>query len=391
MSSYSEGSIGYHSVLSISQSTLNQPLSSTSKGKIEQNFLHLINRLPNSADKMEYIPVYNAAGIENIDQILHELNEEDVNYEIVQGFRNAKPLTILDHFRAVADRDTVAYSRVLFVVDREDVEKYGLLLVKTSYHGFPDAVRCSLNEDNPGGLGASLDIGHQNWAYVREMTYPSDPLKPYRRYGVYNSVLGLEHSSDCSIQITTYDSPREHNPRFYDLLRTLSHGLGDLNEYNENFPEDGRRSEFRDIYVGISTPGKSVEEIKAMHAGVAAENNLDQEYFIFIDQDWEKEGLLFAKFHPKSEEDGLQGGNDEFRHPATSVKAGELLNWIFMGLMTWEDAKASAPADLVEQRKLNEERAQRELEEHRKKMEEYNQRLREAEAQGEEGKTDTAD
>ena len=366
-----------------------KPTHTNLKNKVEQNLSYHTTLAVDSEFNltMENMPVYNTVGTKDIQQILHKLNEENELYELVPGFHNTKPLAVLDHFKAVADRDLLTHSRVLFVVDREAVEKHGLLLILTSHHGFLDAVRRLLNEDDTGGLGAALENGCQNWEYVREMPHPSDPLKPYRRYAVYNSALGLENSPNESIQITTYDSSRYANPRLFDLLQTLSRGLDELYPFSEDLPkvipEDGRRAEGPDIYVGVTTTGKSIDEIKTMHVGIAKENNLDQDYFIIIDQSWETEGLLFVKLQPEDKEEELQRGNDEFRHPATSVKAGELLNWIFMGLMTWEDAKASDPVDVEEQRKLNEETAQREFEEHRKMMDEYDRRQREAEAQGE--------
>lgn len=259
-----------------------------------------------------------------------------------------KPLDVAAYYRGVLGEE-----KIVIVLDQKDVDKCGLLMLNTSYYGFPDALRHFVNEDT-ASAAASYDCMHTEWWEAREMSLEGDnPLQPYRRYAVYNSALGFGDITKESIQVEPTATLQQTHPDFYALIRTLNNGLGGLS-YPE--PDGHRPAEWRDIYVAITAPSMSLDKIKLAHAGIASENNLDQEYFIFIDQDWEKAGLLFVKLLPNDIQKDLQGQHDEFRDPSTSVQVGELLNWIFHGLMTWEEAKAVVPVDRKEQQKIEDEK-----------------------------------
>ena len=76
---------------------------------------------------------------------------------------------------------------------------------------------------------------------------------------------------------------------------------------------------------------RDLDRIVAKHARYARANDLDPIHFAVVDNtDWEERGILFIKV---TKDDAF----DRFRRKGPT--AGEMLNWIFIGLMTWEEAK----------------------------------------------------
>ena len=296
---------------------------------------------------MSAISVYNPAAAENADQIVDELGEDASCFELIEGFHGSKAQDILKHFKNNATGPEGDTEAVFFIIDQKDTAKHGLLMVNANRNGFPDAVRRPLT-NKPGNEALSFEGGMMDWFEARG-TYPGGESlshRPCRRFAVYNTALDLDNITEDTLHACSDPSIQAKHPQFNTVIKTLNDGLGSL-----SWPTGDDNAEFRDIYVGKFAPSSTLDVIKQNHKSYAMEKNLDLETFIFIDQAWEKEGLLFVKLFPNEQEaGGVQ--SDEFRYPITSVQVGELLPWVWTGLMTWEDAKAEVPADRKEHQRM---------------------------------------
>merc|ERR1712072_580061 len=71
-----------------------------------------------------------------------------------------------------------------------------------------------------------------------------------------------------------------------------------------------------------------LDEIVSQHREIASRDNLSAEFFAAIDERYETDGALIARAPPDQ---------DSFR--CKGPAAGEILGWIYLGFMTWDEAK----------------------------------------------------
>jgi hypothetical protein len=129
--------------------------------------------------------------------------------------------------------------------------------------------------------------------------------------------------------------PPAQRDSFEVALKWVNDGVGQMGqeeEYddraNRDLPCDAQRS----IYRAVIGEGMSegLDEIIQHHAAYAESQNLDPTMFAVVDTPaWETEGILIVRIQPEV---------SSFRREI--LLAGEMLNWIFIGFLTWDEAKA---------------------------------------------------
>ena len=227
-------------------------------------------------------------------------------------------------------RDQDINNACIFIVDRKPVAEHGIIHVKLDYNGAPDAFYAPLYEctglasHNPTVTASygrtvanSIWYGERAGATSKE----EERLRPYHAFAVYDLLPASITSSD--------------KRAFNMLLLLLEGGLhyNELTELKDLNPQ--HTVPYRNIY--FAAPGRSriIEEIKTDHPALAAERGHSRRMFVVVDGEYKDKGLLFVRLgggEQRNEDD------DEFRH--RGPKAGELLNWIWSGFMSWEEAKA---------------------------------------------------
>lgn len=105
----------------------------------------------------------------------------------------------------------------------------------------------------------------------------------------------------------------------------VSEGQPD-NEAAESEQDD---DESHTLYKAAHTDDRDIRYVLDNHASYAQENRVDPSLFAAIDGEYETEGPLIVRVKP---------GQDSFR--CKGGVAGEILRWIFINFMTWDEAKS---------------------------------------------------
>jgi hypothetical protein len=154
----------------------------------------------------------------------------------------------------------------------------------------------------------SLSIDNTTWSETRESCNDQPPpLSADKQFLVYGWNIS---SSSLSV-----------------ACRDMNDGIGALNAMDD--PTLEGCTEFRSIY--IEGPLETdMDKIKAKHCQVARERGCSETMFAVADPNhYEKEGLLLVKL-----DEGVDGGMIRKDLPI----AGEILNWVYLGLWDWHDA-----------------------------------------------------
>lgn len=104
----------------------------------------------------------------------------------------------------------------------------------------------------------------------------------------------------------------------------MNDGLGALNAQEQL----GGFAEYRSIYVK-GPLGHDLGEIKTRHCRVAKEMGFSDSMFAVVERDNCQEGVLLVK---------LDEGSDHKHVRRKLPVAGEILNWVYLGLWTWQKA-----------------------------------------------------
>ncbi|KAG5937890.1 hypothetical protein E4U53_008120 [Claviceps sorghi] len=200
-------------------------------------------------------------------------------------------------------------SKLFLVFDSTDLSERGALLVSLDeYHGFDDAVRLLPEEAND--VISSLSISNEDWYTVRQnVPEVKTPTTPLEYFALYNAI------------------PKKDD--FSNALRAMNKGLQDMGLSDPD--EEGDADELPKFYKPARSGNRSLDQIISDHPFYAQENRLDEARFAVIDGDYRQKGALLVQVSPE---------RDSFRCAADL--AGEILRWVFINLMTWDEAKALA-------------------------------------------------
>ena len=171
--------------------------------------------------------------------------------------------------------------------------------------GFIDAARFSANV--AGSAIASVSVGNSFWAEAIEDVL-SHPI-----FAVYPAARSLNTNS--SLQISLCDE--------------LQRGLADRKQYSDGV--------LNCRLAATSSPVEEVvdEDVSAIarqHSGGLGEGKWDGEFFVVADEvDWGQWGVIVGR---------VGDGGDRVETCRKSVDvAAEILLWIRVGLLTWEEAR----------------------------------------------------
>ncbi|RMY76503.1 hypothetical protein D0862_13731 [Hortaea werneckii] len=213
----------------------------------------------------------------------------------------------------------------LFVVyDRKEADQQGVLVVNLApKHGYPDAVR-----ELPGNAIetiASLSIGHTYWFEQQETDEEhKTELVPQDWFALYNLMSDKAEFSNAKIMMNRGVQ--------YIGVEEDEEDDDEENDQNENGDEGGSHEDSpvlsREFYRGVKPDTTVLDEIVSRHREIASRDNLSAEFFAAIDERYETDGALIARAPP---------GQDSFR--CKGPAAGEILGWIYLGFMTWDEAK----------------------------------------------------
>ena len=289
--------------------------------------------------KAATVLVYNLIRAPNIHDIVYTLNYSVQNHDVLFIAADSIPFTSPREIACHHTRLCLEMGRpdhdICLVVDRHPAETEGLLMTNVNYYYklMPDAVRMPPNETTANAVRSLLSNRKQAadascWESLRmgaDLGWSDEKTcswRPREKFAIYNLD---EDSKGNTFTAVIARLQGGLDQAHYDDGKGIRDKYGDEQEYLEH----KNRSYYRQVYVGMDACGKTLQEVKVDH--VEANNSVDKTMFAVLDSSWNDKGLLFVKLG----DDGKKG--DEFRH--TGLKTGELLSWIWHGLITWEEAK----------------------------------------------------
>ena len=275
--------------------------------------------------------VYDTTGSDNPQEVIHQISgyqgDETFRLESLPGQTAQRTI---QHHRDSVQHDDEYYNNLFLIVDRPNVSEQGVMMVNLeAYESYFDGVRVEANA--AGDAVGSLSIVNTDWSENRE-NYSDEKtnLYPFDWFALYNRL------------------PSQEVVSFNSALKAMNDGLGvldlddeDDDDDDDNDDDDGGRQPVaqREYYRAVKvTDDKNLNQIIADHAQYAETHNLDPNMFAVVDDaDWKSKGMLMVKVTPE--------GVDMFRRKGPA--AGEMLNWIYIGFMTWEEAKTWDSSTIV--------------------------------------------
>ncbi|KAK5991702.1 hypothetical protein PT974_07735 [Cladobotryum mycophilum] len=202
--------------------------------------------------------------------------------------------------------------------DHHPLGTRGVLVVtlRADYHGLPDAVRQL--PSYAAMCAGSLSIGNSDWQPQRTVAFSNsqEGQEPIPHFILYNLL------------------PENDRDAFNKVAQAIDEGIHEID--GNTFSGDADASAQYDPekvlerYHPVTPENKDLDEISTRHGQLAADLGLDANRFAVVDQQRENEGTLLVQVEPK----------DQFRCKGPSD--GELLWWISISFMTWDDAKEFA-------------------------------------------------
>ncbi|KAH6691589.1 hypothetical protein F5X68DRAFT_259610 [Plectosphaerella plurivora] len=294
----------------------------------------------------------------------HEREEGDEDSFFTETRLGEGTQALIKHHRATTPVDNTddIHPRLFMVVDSPDLQGRGVLLVSLKeYHGYNDALRFSI--ESARNIHSSLILAIENWStcrYSSEMV--NTPAMATKWFALYNllpegreddfkkaleamneglQMVGLdeededdeEGAEDVTDKAQEDDMPDEKIPEenIGDEQDDDDADQGDVEDEDlpdaEEEPEEG----YDEIYKAVSPELQVLQNIKDEHATRAKEDGMDPVFFAVIDEDYETQGPLLVR---------VDGEGDSFR--CKGPVGGELMRWIFVKLMTWDEAKSFA-------------------------------------------------
>ncbi|KAG6007345.1 hypothetical protein E4U43_000331 [Claviceps pusilla] len=234
--------------------------------------------------------------------------EDTENFKIEQLSGQNTQAVIQRHRQGNHD-ESDTNPKLFLVFDSTDLAERGTLLVSLDeYHGFDDAVR--LLPEDANNVISSLSISNEDWYTVRQdVPEEKTAATPVEWFALYNSV------------------PKKDG--FNHALRAMNKGVQDVGVSGPD--EEGDADELPKFYKPVRAGSRSLDQIISDHPFYAEENGVDPSRFAVIDGDYRQTGALLVQVSP---------GRDSFR--CKGDVAGEILRWVYINLMTWDEAKAFA-------------------------------------------------
>ena len=311
-----------------------------------------------------FFKIYNNARVSNARALLDNTEYADKADETyrVDSYSGHTALETLQYHRNIVQPNQDYVMGLFIIIDRPDLAEQGVLIVDLeSEHGHFDGLRFDI--ENAGNVLASLEVGNDSLSEEREgRPDRKTPFHPYMWFAVYDLISAPSSSSSSSSSSPSVTTSAEERLKleqpFRSALFYLDDGLSSLayeSDSGENFKDKGRSRMMRRIYRSVrpedihsgvsdrSSETKILDQIIANHIHHAQVNAMDPSMFVVVDDiDWEDKGVLLIRLTT------TQNGSvevDQFRRKGPT--AGEMLNWIYIGLMTWEEAKAWDNSSLV--------------------------------------------
>ncbi|KAG5978968.1 hypothetical protein E4U55_005700 [Claviceps digitariae] len=233
-------------------------------------------------------------------------NEEDFEtfrVELLDGYSTQE---VIEHHKEINHNESGTNSTLLLVVDSTDLEERGMLLVSLEeYHGFDDAIR--LIPEDANNIICSLSISNDDWFTVRQdVPEVKTAATPLEWFALYNAMA------------KKYD--------YYSALREMNVGLQEMGV--DQAEEDGDPAEVPKFYKPARAGNRNLDQIISDHPFYAEEHDVDPDHFALVDGDYRTKGALLVQLVPE---------RDSFR--CEGYVAGEILRWIYINFMTWDEAK----------------------------------------------------
>ncbi|CAG7565362.1 unnamed protein product [Fusarium equiseti] len=248
-------------------------------------------------------------------------------------------------------KNSKIHPRLFIVVDTTDLDNRGVLLVALDeYHGFNDAVRGPVEEKRDELM--SLSIANDDWSTARQISDEDKPEAVPKKYFVVYNLLSDREAFDEAFEklnsglseVNVQDDENDENMEAdVDFGDEEGEGNDDTNEQDDDEWEDEEEAEDEEIgedeekdeeswdhyYKAFKPEVQNLSNIKDTHRSRALEHNQDPNMFAIIDGKYESQGTLIIRVSP--EEDSFRCKDDV---------AGEILRWIFISFMSWDEAKA---------------------------------------------------
>ncbi|KAG5925933.1 hypothetical protein E4U42_003814 [Claviceps africana] len=233
-------------------------------------------------------------------------NAEDAENFKVEKLVGQKTQHVIQRHRDANHNESGTNSKLFLVFDSPDLSERGTLLVTLDeYHGFDDGVR--LLPDDANGVISSMSISNEDWYTVRQDVPDSmTPMIPLDHFALYNALTRRED--------------------FNYALMAMNKGLQDVGVSDP--AEEGDVDELPKFYKPVRALNRNLDQIISDHPLYAHEQGLDEAHFALIDGEYRHKGALLVQVSPD---------RDSFR--CEGEVAGEILRWVFINLMTWDDAK----------------------------------------------------
>ncbi|RYP22513.1 hypothetical protein DL765_001571 [Monosporascus sp. GIB2] len=292
-----------------------------------------------------------------IQTLCHDERQELVEKAHVEIRLGQTTQAVIQYHRDNTPGEGDIHPKLFLVVDSGDFQNRGVLLVSLDeYHGYNDALRYPI-EEGRDSLN-SLCVGNDDWFTFREGS-----RQPTKWFSLYNllpedqeegfrealqkmneglQMVGVNQDEDDDIEARWVTDDEEGSEGsigspIRDALGGEGEGDGDEASLGEGVPGEDEEEVQPDeegwdqIYKAAYAENRDLDQIMDGHALYAQENRRDPSLFAVIDKEYETEGLLIARVTPE---------RDSFR--CKGEVAGEFLRWIFINLMTWDEAKSFA-------------------------------------------------
>ena len=264
-----------------------------------------------------YFKIYNNADVKNVRARLSQASGDELHEMFrIDSYSGHSALETIQYHRDILRTNKDYVPHLFLIIDRHNVKEGVLVVNLEPEHGYVDGLRYKAPQAT--AVIASLEIYNTTWDEDRDTHDERPPLAPRDLFAVYNVLPSTAGNQES----------------FQSALFYLDDGVSSLGYGSdwEGFGDNNTRRMVRSYYCPAEIDGvKDLDKVIAKHRQYAEANGLDTTMFVIVDEtDWEEKGILFVKITP----DGLV---DKFRRKGPT--AGEMLNWIYIGLMTWEEAK----------------------------------------------------
>ncbi|KAG5975037.1 hypothetical protein E4U56_004005 [Claviceps arundinis] len=242
-------------------------------------------------------------------QALRRYHCGEIEDIVIERFDGLDTQEVIHIHRNSSHHECGTHPTLLLILDSTDLEERGALLVSLNeYHGFDDALR--LIPDLSIDFMSSLSAVGEGW-YTLRLDVPDEKTAatPFRWFALYKA------SSQRSI--------------FNEAVVAMNRGVQEAGVAGPD--RESSAEELPRIYTAARGRQRSLDQIIDDHPFFAETRGLDPDHFAVIDGEYRKKGALIVQVSPE---------RDSFR--CRGNVAGELLRWIFINFMTWDEAKAIA-------------------------------------------------